>query len=328
VTPSVSPMTAPAPPGPGLLVTVAGAKGSLDLVVAADAPVGALLGPVARMHGAGEVPADPLHGWSLALPQGDPLPRDRSLAACGIGDGAMLVLSDAASPEVPAAPRTRRCAVVGVLAAAAGLGCTTVTALLARALADACGDLAVAVDAHPGHGSLSERLAPDHKLTAAELVALVDHPAFTGRELVACLAGHDQGLALVASRPGRAPPLDQRGWLRLVRGLARHACAVVLDCGPGLGGPGARAALAAADQIVLVAEPCPSAATRRTARTLLEEGLAVVVVPAWASPGLDPVGLAEQLPGVRAVVPLLRDPRARLLAEVLVADWTALAVGG
>jgi MinD-like ATPase involved in chromosome partitioning or flagellar assembly len=220
--------------------------------------------------------------------------------------------------------------------------------LLARALADACGDLTLAVDAHPGVGSLTERLAPDHGVTAGDLLALVDHPAFTRRELIACLAGQDQGLALVASRPsrGRAPPLDQRGWMGLVRGLARHASAAVLDCGPGLGDPGARAALATADQIVLVAEPYPSPATRRTARTLLDKGLPVVLMAARAPPGFDPAELADRLPGVRGVVPLPPDaaaelvpPRAgtevtsfgrdqaRRLVRLLVADWTALGLG-
>jgi MinD-like ATPase involved in chromosome partitioning or flagellar assembly len=348
-----------------LLVTVVRPAGSLDLVVPAEATVGTLLGPLARLHGAAEEARSvPLDRWSLALPHGHALPHDRSLGACGIGDGAVLVLSGEPPPEAaaPAAPRTRRCPVVGVLSAVPGLGRTTVTALLAGALTDVCGDLTVAVDAHPGVGSLTERLAPDHGVTAADLLALVDHPAFTRQELIACLAGQGQGLALVASRlsRGRAPPLDQRDWVGLVRGLARHASAVVLDCGPGLGDPGARAALATADQIVLVAEPYHSPATRRTARTLLDKGLPVVLVAARAPPGFDPAELADRLPGVRGVVPLPPDPaaerippqagtvtssgrapgrrprptgasnpwpdRARRLAQLLVADWTALGI--
>jgi hypothetical protein len=185
---------------------------------------------------------------------------------------------------------------------------------------------------------------------AADLLALVDHPAFTRRELIACLGGHDRGLALLASGcgRGRGPPLDWRDWVRLVWGLARHASAVVVDCGPGLGGPGARVALATADQVVLVAEPHPSPATRWTARTLVDRGLPVVVVRAWEPPGPDAVGHADQLPGIRGVVPFPAGVRgvapcppghsaepiptpwrdhARRLAQLLVADWTALGIG-
>jgi MinD-like ATPase involved in chromosome partitioning or flagellar assembly len=364
-----------------VLVTVLGPAGSLDLVVPADTPIGTLLGALARRHdAAGEARSVPPHGWSLAPLDRDPLSHDRSLSACGVGDGAVLVLSDGSSRDPAAAapvPRMRRCAVVGVLSAAAGLGRTTVTALLAGALAEICGDLTVAVDAHPGVGSLSERLAPDHQVTAGDLLALIDHPALTREELVACLAGRDQGLAVLASRSSRGgpPPLDQRDWVRLGRGLARNGFPLVLDCGPGLGDPGARAALATADQIVLVAEPHPSPASRWMARTLVDKGLPVVVVPARASPAFDATALAGQLPGVRGVVPLPhnpgagrlpgplprgaaeailpragngiasfsrdrarrprptavqrpRDGQARRLAHLLVADWTALGVGG
>jgi hypothetical protein len=203
-----------------------------------------------------------------------------------------------------------------------------VTALLAGALAEICGDLTVAVDAHPGVGSLSERLAPDHQVTAGDLLALIDHPALTREELVACLAGRDQGLAVLASRSSRGgpPPLDQRDWMRLGRGLARNGFPLVLDCGPGLGDPGARAALATADQIVLVAEPHPSPASRWMARTLVDKGLPVVVVPPRAPPAFDATALAGQLPGVRGVVPLPHNPAAGRLSGPLPRGAAAEAV--
>jgi len=137
-------------------------------------------------------------------------------------------------------------------------------------------------------------------VAAADLLALLDHPALTGEELVACLAGGRPGPAVVvaaAARGSPAPapvtpgvhgpggaPLDRRALARLVAGLAGHAGALVLDGGPGLGDPATRVAVATADQLVLVTEPEPSPASRRLAGTLVELGHAVVAVAASPPP--------------------------------------------
>jgi WXG100 protein secretion system (Wss), protein YukD len=315
-----------------LLVTVAGPDGRRDLVVPAEVPVGDLAAPIAAAlaepHRAapardGTEPA----GWRLGTTDGDLLPAERSLAACGIGDGATLVLSvdpqqDAGSspPSLAGSPqRLRRCAVVGVVSAAAGAGRTTVAALLASVLAATREGMTVAVDAHPGPGSLTE-LSPHHHAAAGDLLALLEHPALTTGELVAVLAPRGRRPALVAAAAaargptappagggqgdapapfaggghghapapfaggGHAPaPLDRRALTRLVHGLAAHAGALVLDCGPGLDDPGARVALATADQLVLVAEPEPSLDSRRVAGALADLGHAVVAVTASPS---------------------------------------------
>ena len=257
-----------------------------------------------------------------------------------------------------AAPRLRRCVVVGVVSAVPGVGRTTVAALLASVLAATREGLTVAVDAHPGPGSLTGRLAADHAVAAGDLLGLLDHPALTTGELTACLAGRGPGgsgsgsarpalLAGVGGSPaaggahGRAvASLHRRAWTPLVGGLAGHAGALVLDCGAGLGDPGARAALAVADQLVLVTEPEPSEESRRVAAALVDLGHAVVV----ASPkrGASPDVLARLLPGVRGVVALPPPPGpvprdwaavpvwwrrpARRLAYLLAADWPALGI--
>jgi hypothetical protein len=79
--------------------------------------------------------------------------------------------------------------VVGVVSATAGAGRATVAALLASALAATRPGLTVAVDARPGHGSLTDRLAPDLDVPAGDLLGLLDQPALTTGELVACLGG-------------------------------------------------------------------------------------------------------------------------------------------
>jgi WXG100 protein secretion system (Wss), protein YukD len=402
-----------------VLVTVAGLSGRRDLVVPAEVPIGDLLGPVAAAMAVddpavpapgGQPAAAGRAGWRLAPLGGDALPPERSLAACGIGDGATLTLTldspaDALQPPplagsvpgasggaapairraagggwvatppgpvVAAAPRLRRCAVVGVASAVDGVGRTTVAALLASVLAATRDGLTVAVDTGPTPDSRTGRLAPDEGVSAGDLLGLLDHPALTTDELAACLAGRGAGPALVSAgaAPSRSPapvgggpvaaPLDQRAWTLLVHGLARHAGALVLDCGPGLGGPGTRAVLATADQLVLVTEPVPSAESRRVAGALVDLGHAVVVAAgaAAAPPGADgfgprrgrvgsgsagPAGLARLLPGIRGVVslappPPVAPPRgwaevpprwrrpARELAFLLAADWPALGV--
>jgi hypothetical protein len=347
-----------------LVVTVAGPSGRRDLAVPAGVPVGDLLGPVAAALAGDDPPAaaagqpdEAGHArWRLAPLGEDPLPPERSLAACGIGDGAILTLTPdpsptsrgaAASPTststaTATAPRLRRCAVVGVVSAAAGTGRTTVAALLAAVLAATCQGPTVAVDAHPGPGSLSNRLAPGHAMPAGDLLGLLDHPAFSSGELLACLGGPRPGGPVVVG-VGGSPAPGRRAWSLLVRGLARHADALVLDCGPGLADQGARAAVATADQLVLVTEPAPASGSRRVAGALADLGHAVVVVAAGAgSGGPGRAGLAPLLPGVRGVVPLpppgALPPRewaevppwwrrpALELASLLVADWPALGI--
>jgi Mrp family chromosome partitioning ATPase len=343
-----------------LLVTIIGPSGRRDLAVPADVPIGDLLAPLAAAGpSGGDAPPGAAWwaGWRLGAVGGDPLPVERSLAACGVGDGAVLELMPDPPPAGPT-PGRRRGAVVGVVSAVAGVGRTTVAALLACALAATREGLTVAVDTHPRPGSLSELLAADHDVAAADLLALLDHPALTGEELVACLAGGRPGPAVVvaaAARGSPAPapvtpgvhgpggaPLDRRALARLVAGLAGHAGALVLDGGPGLGDPATRVAVATADQLVLVTEPEPSPASRRLAGTLVELGHAVVAVAAAAS--------ARLLPGVRGVVPLPPPPagvvaadpvaaprrweevppwwrgHAHQLAELLAADWRALGI--
>jgi WXG100 protein secretion system (Wss), protein YukD len=241
-----------------------------------------------------------------------------------------------------AAPRLWRCAVIGVVSAAAGTGRTTVAALLAAVLAATRGGATVAVDARPGPWSLTGRLAPGNDVPADDLLGLLDHPGLGGGELLACLAGPRPGGPAVVGVAGSPAP-GRRAWTLLVQGLARHADALVLDCGPGLADPGARAAVAGADQLVLVTEPAPSPGTRRVAGALADLGHAVVVVAAGAgSGGAGPVALAQLLPGVRGVVPLpppaAVPPRgwaevppwwrrpALELASLLAADWPALGV--
>jgi hypothetical protein len=303
-----------------VLVTVVGPAGRLDLEMPAEVPIVALLDALVRMLG-GTEGAAPAGDWSLSPSGGDPLPATAPLAAAGVRDGAVLVLSDEHQPRSP--PRSgRRAAVIGVLSANAGMGRTTVAALLAGALAAGTGRRTVAVEVDSGAGSLGDRLAPGHDLTAADLLGLIDHPALTRDELLAFLAWCSPGLWLLADRAhrDRGPPVEpligERDWTRLLDGLARHGLVQVADCPPGLGDQGTSAILATADQVVLVVEPDPSAPSRRMASSLADRGLPVVAIP-WHIPSA---------PGGAGRVGELGEGVWRV-AEVLVAEWVGLGVG-
>lgn len=80
-----------------LLVTVAYGTRRRDLAVRSDVPIADLLRPLAealaRQAQPGADPgADPGGRLALAPLCGQPLPVERSLVACGIGHGAVLVL--------------------------------------------------------------------------------------------------------------------------------------------------------------------------------------------------------------------------------------------
>jgi len=89
-----------------VLVTVAGPCGRRDLVVPADVPVGELLGPVAAAAADGRPGTAGQARWRLGLLGGDPLPPERSLTTCGVGDGAILTLTLDPPPATAQPPLT------------------------------------------------------------------------------------------------------------------------------------------------------------------------------------------------------------------------------
>src|SRR4051794_16871220 len=89
-------------------VTIAGPDGRMDVVVPARTPIGELI-PTFVELGAGEAPdpGAPQPVWSVAPPGSGPLPLDRTLADCGIADGAVLTLTHLRSErQAPPVPRS------------------------------------------------------------------------------------------------------------------------------------------------------------------------------------------------------------------------------
>jgi hypothetical protein len=121
-----------------VLVTVAYGTRRRDLAVRADLPIAELLGPLAQAlvgavhqdeaaaHPGGSQPGAPDGGGpgapgegpamkSLALAPlcGRSLPAERSLGACGVGHGAVLVLIDGSAVATPARSARTRPPLVG-----------------------------------------------------------------------------------------------------------------------------------------------------------------------------------------------------------------------
>jgi len=166
--------------------------------------------------------------------------------------------------ELILALRLKRCATIAVISPKGGVGKTTTAALLGSLLAFLRRDRVVAVETNPDWGSLGRRLAPDHPVFIDDLLAgpLLDRRLWpTG--LDAQLARGPDGLmvAPAPTDPERAKKLDEAAYLTLFARLSELVGTLVLDCGTGLDDPPARAALASADQLVLVCDDEPDTAS-------------------------------------------------------------------
>ena len=166
--------------------------------------------------------------------------------------------------ELILAPRLRRSATIAVISPKGGVGKTTTAALLGSLLAFLRRDRVVAVETNPDWGSLGRRLAPDHPVFIDDLLAgpLLDR-RLAPTQLDAQLARGPDGLmvAPAPTDPERAKNLDETAYLTLFARLSELVGTLVLDCGTGLDDPPARAALASADQLVLVCDDEPDTAS-------------------------------------------------------------------
>ena len=166
--------------------------------------------------------------------------------------------------ELILGPRLQRCATIAVISPKGGVGKTTTAALLGSLLAFLRRDRVVAVETNPDWGSLGRRLAPEHPVFIDDLLAgpLIDR-RLSPTQLDGQLARGPDGLmvAPAPTDPERAKKLDETAYLTLFARLSELVGTLVLDCGTGLDDPPARAALARADQLVLVCDDEPDTAS-------------------------------------------------------------------
>ena len=162
-----------------------------------------------------------------------------------------------------AEPRLRRCPTIAVVSPKGGVGKTTLTALLGSLLVRVRHERIVAVDTNPDYGSLGPALAPDHRVFVDDLADVLDHPNLSVSELDRKLGRAFDGLLVVPAPtdPGRMARLNQDSYTKIFERLNTMVSGLVLDCGTGLQEPAARAAIDAADQIVLVSDAEPSTAS-------------------------------------------------------------------
>jgi MinD-like ATPase involved in chromosome partitioning or flagellar assembly len=254
-----------------------------------------------------------------------------------------------------AGPRLRKCPIIAVVSPKGGVGKTTVAALLGTLLAMIRSDRVVAVDTNPDYGTLGRSLAPEHTIYIDDFLDVLEHPALTVTLLDRSLGRAANGLmVLPAPRDfNRMSRLDADSYRRVIRKLQELVGVVVLDCGAGLHDPSARAAMAVADQLVLVsdAEPATASLVAEASRPLAEHGTPFLLVvnrmPAGGS-RLDVEKLATHVPDARGfvVVPSQHEAAATLargefdwatapaawqvaireLAAALVADWEPLGL--
>lgn len=254
-----------------------------------------------------------------------------------------------------AEPRLRRCVTIAVVSPKGGVGKTTITSLLGTLLSLLRRDRIVAVDTNPDYGSLGRVLAPSNQTFVDDLLRRLDQPNLTLTELDAQLGRAVHGLMVLPAPtdPERMAKLDEAAYTKVVTRLKEYVGIVVLDCGTGLQEPAARAAIKAADQLLLVTDEQPAAASlvAEAGTLLVRSGLPITLVvnkmPAGGSI-LNVDLLGSYIPQARGLVQVPRelDAAARLamgdfdwrdapqgwqrsiaeLAVNLLADWPRLGL--
>lgn len=227
-----------------------------------------------------------------------------------------------------AQPRLRRCVTIAVVSPKGGVGKTTITALVGTLLSLLRRDRVVAIDTNPDYGSLGRVLAPDNRVYVDDLLDRLDQPNLTLTELDALLGRAAHGLAVLPAPtdPERMARLDEAAYAKVVSRIKEFVGIVVLDCGTGLQEPAARAAIEAADQLVLVTDEQPAAASLvAEAGTLLVKSgrpLTIVVnkMPTSGSM-LDVDLLGSYIPDARGLVIIPRELDAAAQLAVGQFDW-------
>jgi MinD-like ATPase involved in chromosome partitioning or flagellar assembly len=253
-------------------------------------------------------------------------------------------------------PRLRYCATVAVVSPKGGVGKTTVTALLGTLFSLLRRDPIVAVDTNPDFGSLGRVLTPDQSWYVDDLARLVSgDQELSLTALDSHLGRAIHGLLVVPAPtdPSRMATLDEEAYRRVIARLKNFFSLILLDCGTGLQDSASAAAIAAADQVVLLtdAQPATASLVAQSAELLQQWGRPMTVVVNRMPPRgarLDLDRLSRYLPAARGLVVIpdqvpaatklaggsfdWRDAPAawqlavRQLAVVLVADWRRLGL--
>jgi len=254
------------------------------------------------------------------------------------------------------APQLRRCATIAVMSPKGGVGKTTTTTLLGSLFALLRRDRIVAIDTNPDFGSLGRQLAPGHTIFVDDLFEVLEAPELTATALDNHLGRAAHGLMVLPAPtdPIRAGRLSADAYAQVVRRLQQMVGVIVLDTGTGLHEPAARAALATADQVVLVSdlEPATASLVAEAAALLHQDGMPtwLVMNKSGIPTDLDLRAFGAVVPNARGMVTIRSDLAAarqvaagrfnwvdapaswkvavRELAVSLVAEWQAMGIAG
>ena len=218
-----------------------------------------------------------------------------------------------------AEPRLTRCVTVAVVSPKGGVGKTTITALLGSLLADVRRDRIVAVDTNPDYGSLGRALAPGHNVYVDDMLEVLDRPDLSATALDGYLGRASDGLMVLPAptHPARMAALDEAAYTNVIERLKSLVGILVLDCGTGLQEPAARAALKAADQLLLISDAHPSTASRvaEAAEQLREAGPPITIIVnklprTRRERTIDLTAFDELVPDARGLLTVEDEPKA------------------
>jgi MinD-like ATPase involved in chromosome partitioning or flagellar assembly len=216
-------------------------------------------------------------------------------------------------------------------------------------------DRVVAIDTNPDYGSLGRVLVPDHQTFVDDVLTRFEQPDITLTALDGQLGRAAHGLMVLPAPtdPARMAKLDEPAYDKLLERFKEFVGMVILDCGTGLQEPTARAAIKAADQLVLVtdAEPAAASLVAEAATTLVSSTRPITLVVNKMPPGgsrLDLERLGRFVPHARGLVVVPHEPHAagglttgefswrdapeswqlicRELAVSLISDWERLGL--
>jgi MinD-like ATPase involved in chromosome partitioning or flagellar assembly len=233
-----------------------------------------------------------------------------------------------------AAPQLQRCVTIAMISPKGGVGKTTVTALLGSMLALIRRDRVVAIDANPDFGSLGRILTANHHVYVDDIAEVLDDPQLTVTALDQNLGRTAHGLMVLPAPvdPNRMEWLDQGVYARIIERLRQMVGVILLDCGTGLHDPASRAAISAADQVVLVSDPDPTTASlvESAAGVLSQRGsriwLVVNKVPKGRS-RLDIQAFGSYVAYARGLVTLPVDPEGVRPLTTSAFDWNQAPAG-
>jgi MinD-like ATPase involved in chromosome partitioning or flagellar assembly len=227
-----------------------------------------------------------------------------------------------------ARPQLARCATVAVVSPKGGVGKTTTTALLGTLVAHLRRDLVLAVDANPDYGSLGRVLCPDNVFFVDDIEARLNSTIPSMADLNAWLGAGPHGLRVLPAPtdPARMSRIGFDVYSQVIRRMQDYAGMLLVDCGTGIHEPAAQAALAAADQVVIVSDSDPATASlvSEAASRMPKTGPLTLVVNKMPARGsrLDLDRLAETLPGVDTMVVIPAEAKAASMLGLGAFTWT------